>query len=176
MYPSLITDAYGEEQYRLNLPGSREVNLTRIGAYGIYYENNPVSSNAEQINIPPEIKCSLTSQTTGKIIEAARDYVPGNRYWLKDRSRAAVLVMSVSVDKADRYKFKCGYMDDKTGPHLTVALGPNYIWEFIRVAGKIIFPLFTGMVLVCGSNLIGIILIIVGIIKQRTWKKEMIKY
>ena len=164
----MLTEAYGEEQYRLNLPGSREVILTRIGAYGIYYENNPVSSNAEQINIPPAIKCSLTSQTTGKIIEASNDYVPGNRYWLQDRSMEAVLVMSISVNKADRYEFKCDYMNDKTGPQLTVALGPNYIWEFIRVAGMIIFPLFNGIVLVCSSNLIGIILIIVGVIKQRT--------
>ena len=36
-YPSKITQAFSGAQHLLTVPGNRDVNLIRTGAYGIYY-------------------------------------------------------------------------------------------------------------------------------------------
>lgn len=168
MYPATIADAYGEGQHRLSVPGYKDVNLTRTGAYGIYYEYSQVSSvRHPNEKMPPAIDCSLTSKSTGAEMEAAPDYVESNRYWSKDQDRTGVLIMSITVDKPDTYTFACYYQDGSTEPEIVVTLGPNYVWEFLRVAWKISLPLFGGMTTLCGSILIGLIIIVVVAIKRR---------
>ena len=124
-YPALIADAYREEQHHLTVPGAIDVKLTRTGAYGIYFEHSLVSSIYPDIGMPPAIDCSLTSKSTGVVIEAVPDYVETNRYRTKDL-HTGVLIMSITVDEPDSYTFACNYQDGSTEPEISVALGPPY--------------------------------------------------
>jgi hypothetical protein len=162
-YPVLIADAYDEEQHHLKVPGSKDVKLVRTGAYGIYYENNLIDTHEEVL---PAIDCSLTSKSTGVKIEAVPDYVETNRYWSNDQNRNGVLIMSITVDKPDRYRFACHYQDGSTRPEISVALGPNYFWEFLRVAWKISLPTLGVMSTFCGSLLLALLFVIVVAIKR----------
>jgi hypothetical protein len=162
-YPTLIADAYREEQHHLNVPGSMDVKLMRTGAYGIYYENSLVSSISPGEEIPPAIECSLTSKSTGTEILAVPDYVKTNRYLSKDL-HTGVLIMSITVDEPDSYTFACNYQNGSTEPKIVVAMGPNYFWEFLRVAGRISLSLFLGICTLSGSILLALIILIVVII------------
>ena len=161
-YPNLIPDAYRERQHQLTVPGTKQVHLSRTGAYGIYFEHKLVSPIYPEVEIPPAIDCTLTSKTTGAMIEAVPDYVKTNRYRLKDH-HSGVLTMSLSVDKPGSYTFACVYQDGSTGPEIQVALGPNYFWEFLQVAGKIGLPFVGGISVFCGSLLLALPLLVIGI-------------
>jgi hypothetical protein len=167
-YPAMITDAYDEEQHHLSVPGSVDVNLVRKGVYSIYYEINPRSAVVNYPNImPPAIECSLVSKSTGAKTQAAPDYVETNRYWSKDQDRLGVLIMSLTVDEPDTYTFACNYEDGRSEPNILVALGPNYVWEFLKVAGKISLSLFGATAIFCGSSLMALIIVIIVAIKRR---------
>jgi hypothetical protein len=165
MYPALIADAYREEQYHLAVPGVRDVKLTRAGAYGIYYEHSLVAAAVDpRTEMVPAIECSLISKSTGAKIVAGPDYVETNRYWSKEQGSLGVLIMSATVDQPDSYTFACNYQDGSTEPEIVVALGPNYFWEFLRVAGKISLPLLGGTSMLCGSVLLVLMLLVGGIL------------
>ncbi len=162
-YPTMIADAYREKQHRLSIPGSAEVHLMRTGAYGVYYESSRVAASAEDfVKMPPEIQCTLTSVSTGKTIQAVPDYVETNRYWSKDKDSLGVLVMSLTVDEPGTYNFACGYIDDYIQPEITVALGPNYFWEFLRISGKIALPVIGGISIFFTSVLLATLLLIIA--------------
>jgi len=163
IYPVLISNAYEEEQHHLNVPGSTDVKLTRTGAYGIYYEHSLVDSR--QI-LAPAIDCSLTSKSKGVKLEAVPDYVETNRYWFKEQGGSGVLVMSITVNNPDTYTFACHYQDGSAQPEITVALGPNYFWEFLSVASKISLPLLGMIGVLCGSFLLALIIAIGVAIKR----------
>jgi hypothetical protein len=86
-YPATIEKAFGEEQHHLKVPGSKDVTLTRSGAYGIYYEYNLEACQGEKSQTPPAIECSLTSKSTGAVTQAVPEYVETNRYEAKDQGR-----------------------------------------------------------------------------------------
>jgi len=174
IYPAMIADAYGEDQHRLTVPGSKDIKLTRAGAYGIYYEYSPVNSIRDpNEKMPPAIDCSLTSKSTGAETETVPDYVETNRYWSKDQVNTGVLIMSVTVNRPSTYTFACHYQDDSIEPEISVALGPNYFWEFLRVAGKFSLSLFTAMAISFVSVAIGLIIAIIVAIKRREPLREV---
>jgi hypothetical protein len=166
-YPDMIEKAFGEEQHHLNVPGAKEVTLNRTGAYGIYYVYNLEAYRVKQPQVPPAMDCSLTSKSTGAVTQAVPDYVETNRYGSEDQDRMGVLIMSLTVDKPDDYTFACRYQDDMQGQETTVALGPNYAWEFLRVAGRIGLPLVGGMITICGSVLLALFIVIFIAIKRQ---------
>jgi hypothetical protein len=167
MYPSIIADAYGEGQHRLSVPGSKDIKLSRTGAYGIYYEYNLVSASVDPLPLPADLDCSLTSKSTGAKMEAAPDYVETNRYWSKDRERTGVLVMSITVDEPDSYTFACHYKDGSREPEIVIALGPNYFWEFLRIAGRTAVSTIAGLSVLFGTGTLALIVAIVIAIKRR---------
>ena len=145
-YPALIADAYQDPQQHLTVPGDRDVKLTRTGAYGIYYEYSLVAHPVDpRTKMPPAIDCSLVSHSSGARIAAVPDYVETNRYRSREQDISGVLIMSITVDKPDTYSFACHYQDGRSGPEIVVTLGPNYFWEFLRVAWKIGIPLLSGV-------------------------------
>jgi len=162
-YPKLIADAYQENRHHLVVPGDTVVNLERKGAYGIYFEHDLTSSIYPEIEIPPAIECTLTSQADGAVIKAVPDFVKTNRYTSKDL-HAGVLIMSITVDDPGRYSFACDYKDGRTEPEIRVALGPNYFWEFLRVLWKISLPLLASGTILCGFLPLALLLLITGII------------
>ena len=172
-YPTMIADAYREKQHHLSLPGKTEVLLTRTGAYGIYYEYSLVSASAEHYTyLPPNIQCSLTSHDTGSMIQAVPDYVESNRYWSKEEGGLGVLVMSISIDEPGNYTFECSYNNDQTEPEIVIALGPNYYWEFLKVAWNLGLPILGSISLAGMSILVPLILIIIGFVLKRSNKRE----
>lgn len=163
-YPALIGAAFREEQYKLRIPGSKDVNLTRTGAYGIYYEYNPETSEPESLEMPPRIDCSLTAKSTGALSKAVPDFVETNRYATGDRGIQGVLIMSITVDNPDVYTFTCEYQEKSLDPEIVVALGPNYFWEFLNVAWKSGISLFGAAIVFCGSILVAVVLFLIGTI------------
>ncbi len=135
MIPSNLADIYREEQHSLTVPGFVDLRLNRVGAYGIYYHYSLVTSAWEEVEIPPEIECSLVSET-GKTSLGVLDYVPSNRFWEKYDGGPAVLIQSISVDEPGEYRFLCQYPEGVAGPSFQISLGPNYVWEMIRMVLK----------------------------------------
>ena len=173
MIPSNLADIYREEQHSLTVPGFVDLRLNRVGAYGIYYHYNLVTSAWEEVKIPPEIECSLVSET-GKTSLSVLDYVPSNRFWKKNDGGPAVLIQSISEDEPGEYRFLCKYPEGIAGPSFQISLGPNYVWEMIRMVLKnglalllLIFSLPTA-ILVSG------ILLMAGLISsKRTISKSI---
>lgn len=163
-YPDIISDSFQEKQHRLQVPGSMEVHLTRAGAYGIYYEYDLVN---HQVDMPSDLACSLISKTTGNRIEATHDYVETNRYESHGQHRIGVLVMSVTVNQPDYYSFACTIQGNSTTREITVALGPNYVWEFLKIVADIGLPLLMGSIVCCGSLLLALSLAIFAFFKGR---------
>ncbi len=162
-YPNLIKEAYQETQHYLEVPGSSVVELTRTGAYGIYYEQTISDDERKAL---PALECSLTTKSTGSKIEAVPDYVKTNRYASDDLGRSGVLIMSITVNKPDAYTFACDFQGDHGDQEITVSLGPNYLWEFFKVVGKISLPVAGGVGIICSSILIAFIFATIGVIKR----------
>jgi hypothetical protein len=145
-YPSLIQEAYKDPLQKIEVPGEGDIDLRRKGAYGVYYETLHAPTEG-----PPVLDCSLTSKTTGDDIPLVPDYVPTNRYSTKDRSRLGVLIYSTTVMDPGPYKLSCDYPDGRVSPKLELAIGPNYFFEFLRVAWKLGGSILGGAGILCGS-------------------------
>jgi len=74
--------------------------------------------------------------------------------------------MSITVKKPDTYTFTCQHKDGRTNPEAVVALGPNYVWEFFKVVGKISFSLLGGMTVFFGSLLLAVGIVVVAMFKK----------
>ena len=167
-YPGMIADAYRETQHHLVVPGASDVFLTRTGAYGIYYEYSLVAAAVDsRLELPPALKCSLKSKVTGKKVEAVPDFVETNRYWSKGKGGTGVLIMSMTVDEPGKYTFDCAYSNGRTEPEIKVALGPNYFWEFLRVAWKIALPMLGAIILLSSSSFMALVFFVVAIVMKR---------
>ncbi len=161
-YPDLIEEAYQETQHYLKVPGSSVVELTRTGAYGIYYVENKYDDDRKT---PPALECFLTAKSTGSKTEAVPDHVETNRYEIDELGRSGVLIMSITVDRPDTYTFACDYREGSGRRENTVALSPNYLWEFIKVAGKVSLPILGGISILCGSFLLALLVVVIGVVQ-----------
>ena len=167
-YPAMVAEAYHEDQNILIVPGSRVVQLTRKGAYGIYIETSKGSTSERDAEMTPAMDCYLTSDSTGQKIKAVPDYVATNRYWTRELDKTWVLVMSITADSPGTYDFTCSYSGGEMEPAIRVALGPNYFWEFLKVAWDLVLPLFGGFIALCGSFLYAMIIGVVIWILRRS--------
>jgi len=161
-FPSRLADIYREEQISLSVPGSKDVQLNRTGAYGVYYQYSLVAAAAAPVQNPPSLTCTLKSES-GQIIQGVADHEPANRYWSKKGGGPATLIQSMTVDEPGEYTFGCVYKDDSSEPEVLVSLGPNYTWEFIRLALKNGLVLIGIILSLIGSFLVSAILIMAGI-------------
>lgn len=148
-YPSLIKEAYKSPLQKVEVPGEAEIDLRSKGAYGVYYEGHKGAyTHAEW---PPTLDCNLTSKTTGEDIPLVPDYVPTNRYSTKDGSQVGVLIYSTTIKDPGSHTLSCDYPDGRHGPTLTLAIGPNYFFEFLRVAWNMGGSILGGAGVLCGS-------------------------
>jgi hypothetical protein len=160
-YPALIGEAYKSPLQRVEAPGEGVVDLTREGAYGVYLETDYVPTEG-----PPAIECRLTSEATSENIPLVKDYVPTNRYSTKDGKRVGVLIYSTTINEPSLHTLSCDYPDGRVGPKLVLAIGPNYVFEFLRVAWNMSGPLLGGVGILCGSLVLS--LCIAGAVFLRT--------
>lgn len=163
LYPTMIAGAYNLAKHQLIVPGEKDVNLKRSGAYGIYYIHKLRDPNYIELEIPPKIDCRIISKKTEEVIKAVPDYVKTNRYRLSDQS-TGVLIMSIRVDQPGLYTFSCNSPKGIIEEKIHVALGPNYFWEFFKVARKIAMPIFGSVSIFCGSFLMSLMLLIMGVL------------
>jgi hypothetical protein len=166
-YPSLIADAYKGPLQKVEIPGEADLELSRKGAYAVYYERHKASYiHAEW---PPTLDCSLTSKMTGKNIFLVPDYVPSNQYSTKDGDQVGVLIYSTTVEDPGLHTLSCDYADGRVNPKLVLAIGPNYIFEFLRLAWNLGCSILAGVGVLCGSGVLaGVIAIAVFLQARRT--------
>jgi hypothetical protein len=151
-YPSFIKEAYSSPLQRIEVPGEADIQLRRKGAYGLYYESTHVPAGA-----PPEFNCNLVSMTTGDDIPLVPDYVPTNRYENKG-GRVGVLIYSTTINHPGLHRLSCVHPDGSESPTRVLAIGPNYVFEFLRVAWKM-----GGKFLGIGGILFGSVVLSIGI-------------
>jgi hypothetical protein len=172
-YPSLIADAYKDPLQKVEIPGEADIELSRRGAYGVYYEGDRgVDVDAE---LPPTLDCSLTLKRTGNDVPLVQDYVPTNQYVTKDGERG-VLIYSTTVEDPGLHTLSCEYPDGLVGPQLVLAIGPNYFWEFLRVAWDIGGPVLGAAGVICGSIILSFGIALIALVrgskfKQVGWRK-----
>jgi len=162
LYPTKIATAYKQGRHQLVVPGQKDVNLKRCGAYGIYHIRKLSDQNYSELEIPPKIDCRLISKKTGEVIKAVPDYVKTNRFRLSTQS-FGVLIMSITVKEPGTYIFSCDNLDEKNNKEMLVALGPNYFWEFLCVIWNVALPLFGGFSILCVTFVITSLLILAGL-------------
>ena len=165
-FPSRLADIYREDQISLTVPGSREVQLNRAGAYGIYYQYSLVAAAVESVQNPPELDCILKTDS-GQTITGVPDYEPTNRYWSNKGGGPATLIQSITVEEPGKYEFSCQHPSDYSGADLRVTIGPNYAWEFIRVSLKYILAILGLFLSVTIPTVIGGFLIIAGLVAKK---------
>ena len=163
-YPYLITEAYNSPRQNIEVPGAVDIELSRDGAYAVYYEEQRGAySHAER---PPNLDCQLTSKMTGKEIPLVPDYVPTNQYMTKD-DRVGVLIYSTTIENPGLHTFSCNYPDGRVSPKLLLAIGPNYFFEFFRVVWNMGALILGGAGVLCGSVLFSIGIATVALIRSR---------
>ncbi|MGD8815423.1 MAG: hypothetical protein PVI78_13200 [Anaerolineales bacterium] len=164
-YPSLIAEAYHDQLQKAEIPGEADLYFERKGAYCIYYEGHEGAYiHAEW---PPTLECSLTSESTGDVISLVPDYVPTNRYSTHD-GRVGVLIYSTTIDEPGLHSLSCDYPDERVGPKLTLAIGPNYFYEFLHVVWILGADLLRGAGILCGSFVLSFGFAAIAFIRKAT--------
>lgn len=167
-YPSSIAEAYKSPLQTAEIPGEIDLELSRVGAYGVYYEGYQGADVDSEL--PPALDCSLTSVRTGEDLPLVPDYVPTNRYVTKG-GRTGVLIYSTTVEDPGLHTLSCDYPDGRVGPQLVLAIGPNYFWEFLRVAWSLGGPVLGGVGVICGSVILSISIALVALVRGSKLKQ-----
>ena len=158
------------------VPGSEDITFAESGAYAVYYEYRSVVDGTTYTSneTPPALACTLTSKTTGADVGVAPDYVKTNTYATKDRERVGVLIRSITIDEPGAYTFSCRYADGRSQPEIVLAVGPNFMWEFLGIAARSGVSLAAGVVGLLGSGLVAIVIAVVIAVKRRQSKKAAV--
>jgi hypothetical protein len=151
------------------VPGSEEVTFAESGAYAVYYEYRSVVNGAVYASsrTPPALACTLTSRATGADVGVVPDYVPTNTYSTKDRERVGVLIRSITIDQPGTYNFSCRYADGRSQPQVVLAVGPNFVWEFLGIAARTVITATAGLAVLFGSGVVAAVVVIVVAVKRR---------
>lgn len=139
------------------VPGSVEIDFPKAGAYAVYYEYRSVINGVSfyRVDDPPSIQCQLRSKETGEVVRLAPSNVQGDVYTYPER--AGVLFKNISIHQPGGYNFSCHYPDGRSYPKHVLAVGPNYILEFLNFAAKPVAAILGGsfvFVFACGISLL----------------------
>ena len=157
------------------VPGSEDITFAERGAYAVYYEYRSVVDGAVYAGseTPPDLACSLTSRATGADVAVAPDYVETNTYSDKDRERVGVLIGSVTIKQPGTYTFSCRYADGSSQPQVVLAIGPNFMWEFLGMAARSGVTLAAGLVALLGSGLVAMGVAVVIAVRRHRSRLEL---
>jgi hypothetical protein len=149
-----IAEIHYDRSQHIEIPGETNLELSREGAYAIYYIGNRDAS--VQVDWPPRLDCRLTLEGKGEDIPLVPDYVPTNRYCSGTRKCVGFLIFSTTIREPGLYTLSCVYPDGNGGPKLILAIGPNYIFEFLRIFWSMGDSLLGAVGVLCGSVVLSI--------------------
>ena len=154
------------------VPGSADVTFAESGAYAVYYEYRSIVDGAVYAGseTPPALDCTLISKASGAEVAVVPDYVETNTYSSKDRERVGVLIRSITIDEPGAYTFSCRYADGGSQPEVVLAVGPNFMWEFLGIAARSGVTLGAGLVAIFVSGLLAIVIVVVVAVKRHRSK------
>jgi hypothetical protein len=158
------------------VPGSAEITFEKSGAYAVYYEYRSVVDGKAYVSskTPPALVCTLTSRTSGDVVGVVPDYVPTNTYSTKDRERVGVLIRSMTIDEPGTYTFSCRYPAGRTQAKIVLAVGPNFVWEFLGIAARTVLTAAGGLAVLLGSGAVAAVVVIVIAVKRRRSQKAAV--
>lgn len=155
------------------VPGSEEITFEKSGGYAVYYEYRSVVDGVVYVSskTPPALVCTLTSRTGGDEVGVVPDYVPTNTYSIKDRGRVGVLIRSMTINKPGTYTFSCRYPAGRTQPEIVLAVGPNFMWEFLGIAARTVVTAVAGLAVLLGSGAVAALVALAIALKRRQSRK-----
>lgn len=160
---------------RVAVPGSTPIEFSERGAYAVYYEYRSVMEGRvyDGSPLPPDVACRLTSDSTGQQVAAVPDYVKTNTYATKDRERVGVLIQSLTVNEPGTYAFSCRYADGRTDPQVVLAVGPNFAWEFMGIAARVVATILAGLISLVGTGAAVVVILIGVAILRHNGRRKM---
>jgi hypothetical protein len=162
---------------RVVVPGSGEITFTKSGAYAVYYEYRSVVDGVIYATgeKPPALACTLTSRATGTEVAVVPDYIPTNTYSTRDRERVGVLIRSLTIPKPGSYNLACRYLDGHSEPEIVLAVGPNFVWEFLGIAARTLFTAAAGLAVLFGSGMLAAVVVIVVAVRRRRPGRDVLR-
>jgi hypothetical protein len=130
-YQPQISEIHQNPSQQYEFPGEVVIDLTRKGAYAIYYIKNKKSSSLQEW--PQSMQCQLVNMKTGNSITLVPDYIPSDRLCSYTGECTGRLVYSTTVNHPGMHRFSCNYEKENTGQKFILAIGPNYVFEFFRL-------------------------------------------
>jgi hypothetical protein len=158
------------------VPGSEEITFEKSGAYAVYYEYRSVVDGKVYVSskTPPALVCTLTSRTSGDVVGVVPDYVPTNTYSTKDRERVGVLIRSMTIDEPGTYTFSCRYPAGRTQAKIVLAVGSNFMWEFLGIAARSVVTAAAGLAVLLGSGAVAASAALAIALKRRQSQKAAV--
>jgi hypothetical protein len=167
-YQPKLSEIHQHPSQQFEFPGEYELDLNRKGAYAIYYIRNKDSSNLKQW--PLSIHCQLISKKTNGSIPLVPDYVPSNRNCSQISECTGVLVYSTTVNQPGLHTFSCTYPEDQKEPKIILAIGPNYVFEFLRLIWNIRWSILSIPCVLCFFSTTAIISVVIALIKWKDYQ------
>lgn len=173
---AIFPDLPGSLQASLNLdnltqvvvPGAAEITFDKSGAYAVYHEYRSVVDGRTYIGSPspPDLACRLVAVTTGHEIAVVPDHVQTNAYATQGQARVGRLMGSITLDEPGTYTFSCHYASGRSQPAVVLAVGPNFFWEFLGIAARVVAAIGAGLLVLVASGGIAILLAIIVAVRR----------
>lgn len=154
----------GSDLQQAVVPGNGDLQLSEVGEYTIFYENQSVVngrvySTGEDI---PGLQIEIKNKTTGMVVET---YSPKGSFSYSIGGRSGRSVMAFNIEQPGMYELSAGYPEGTDGPQVVLAVGHG-------LAGNIISGIMLPMLLFFGSIAAAAIIVIVTYLKRREAAKR----
>lgn len=112
------------DTFRIVVPGEKMMNLTKPGAYTIFYEFRSVvngKSYTTESNLVG-LRCALVNMSTGKEVLLLE---PSGYTHYNNWDREGTSVLEFKIKKPGKYQFEGWYEKGKTGEKVVLAISPE---------------------------------------------------